>query len=138
MIGKYYNTNKLKGTSQLQKAMEKLNFNGDNEEDYISNFSIIDKSKTISIFVEKDGKAEELFNEYHALLKINGSFNSDNIINLKQELYGYIISVYANKMGIINMSKVSDNFYIIHKNCLKNAYDNETGIKYNDKEAIFI
>lgn len=137
LIEKYYSTNKINNTPQLKKAMEKLNFSGDNGEEYISNFNMIDKSKTISIFVGKNNKAEKLFAEYYSILQKKDEFNNDVMIKLKQKLYGYIISTFVNKIQNVNFSKVSDSFYVIHKNCLKNSYNSDTGLKYNDTGAIF-
>jgi len=136
IINQYYReieNNSIQSSEKLDNAFKNLAFNNKEKDDkyYVSSFSIIDDlDKYVSVFVEIDEKASEIITKY--MNRDKNIYNNANIINLKREMYNYILSVRPGDIKNIvcePLYKDSKDFYIIHRNYLENSYDCKTGLK---------
>ena len=137
IIKKYYDEVRkytMDSSDSLEMALKNFMFNSKNRLDneyYVSNFNILDnKDKYISVFVEIDDNASKIFEQYQNMER--NFYNNNDVINIRQKMYEYIISVRESDIRNIICDKVYEDFYIIHRSYIKDSYDYITGIKKVD------
>ncbi len=136
IIKSYYENVYLPSEPQIEDAIEKLDFDGNNEQYYVSKFSVLDDQyKYISIFIERNKEAKDIFNQYKELRK--NPRENNKFYEVRSKLYDYIISV-GSIAGLLVTEKINDHFYIAHLDSLNTIYDQETGLKTNYKDAMIL
>lgn len=115
---------------ELEKMMLYLDF-----ENIDKNFQLIENQDKISVFIEVDKKAQEVWKNYKEYKSIDDVFKRRNMIeSIKGEFYQYVISVYKNKFK----ESIDGNIAYISINQLNNTYDKNFGYKVDEDKVVIL
>lgn len=108
-------------SKKLLESMHRLDYQG------LADFRLIDDQDSASVYVELDHEAENIWQEYEAILdKFNGLQAKEEFLRIRQSFYDYVVNVPTRDVYRLPYIK---GFYYIPNNRLHEFYDHETGYK---------
>lgn len=117
-------------SKKLEKLIRELEF-----EEANNVFKLIENQDKISVFVEIDEKAGEVWQKYQQYRDIKDIFERRNKFEqIKSDFYQYVISVYKNNFK----ESVEGKIAYISMNQLKNTYDINFGYKAEENNTVIL
>ncbi|MDP4146889.1 MAG: CRISPR-associated helicase Cas3' [Bacillota bacterium] len=98
-------------------------------------FQLIEDQEKISLFIEMDMEAKEVWSKYQEFKSIKDIHERRNKLEtIKGELYQYVISVFKNKCR----ENINEGIGYISMNQLENAYDVDLGYKTEENSIMIL
>ncbi len=141
IIENYYTETKEKKAQNISKnileAITKLRYDSEDDKTSISDFKLIEEDYIKrDIFIELDGEANKLWNEYIKLKEIDDLFiRKSKFDSMKANFYQYVISVPSN---IKNIPPMYGELGYVKQSLLRDFYDEKTGFITKDTKSIVI
>jgi CRISPR-associated endonuclease/helicase Cas3 len=117
-----------KESKDLIEAILKLNF-----KDVANNFKLIDSKDKVSVFIEVDEQAKNIWNEYKKIMKQdNPLIRREMFNNIKKDFYDNVINIFKNK---VKESEEMGIAYVPYEG-LCASYNKDTGYKVEENDVI--
>jgi CRISPR-associated endonuclease/helicase Cas3 len=108
-------------SAKLLESMHRLDYQG------LANFKLIDDQDSVSIFVEIDKEAEDIWQRYEAILnRSEGLQAKEEFLQIRQSFYDYIVNVREKDVHKLDRAR---GFYRIPHSGIHEFYDAETGFR---------
>ena len=145
IVSEYYNKLKekyLDGESIYLTALNKLNFGrckSESDEDFSSDFKIINGHQQCGIFIEENEEAKDLLRKFKEIKRLDSPIERRNeFLKIKRDFYRYVINIEEEKIKKYNLTcQKEGSLYIMPQIAAESQYDRKTGIK-NCYEGGFI
>ncbi len=98
-------------------------------------FRLIENQEKISVFIELNHEAVEIWNKYNEYKKIKDRYERKNKLeSIKGDFYKYVISVFKNKFK----EELQEDIAYISNNQLQSTYDYNFGYKIEEDNSYIL
>jgi CRISPR-associated endonuclease/helicase Cas3 len=108
-------------SAKLLESMHRLDYQG------LANFRLIDDQDSVSVFVEIDKEAEDVWQRYEAILnRSEGLQAKEEFLQIRQSFYDNVVNVREKDVHKLDRAR---GFYRIPHSGIHEFYDAETGFR---------
>ncbi len=124
------NTMTTNNSKKLENMILNLRFSSVDKE-----FRLIENQEKISVFIELNHEAVEIWNKYNEYKKIKDRYERKNKLeSIKGDFYKYVISVFKNKFK----EELQEDIAYISNNQLQSTYDYNVGYKIEEDNSYIL
>lgn len=124
------NTMTTNNSKKLENMILNLRFSSVDKE-----FRLIENQEKISVFIELNHEAVEIWNKYNEYKKIKDRYERKNKLeSIKGDFYKYVISVFKNKFK----EELQEDIAYISNNQLQSTYDYNFGYKIEEDNSYIL